>query len=418
VIEPELSNLASKVLRACDTVKERYAKPHIFINDYQNLSRASQLLCHLLATDSITISADPSVCVEVYDSYPYAEGVEEFLRINSSAETHVLEKKDQPLIVETWNWEVPHNELSEVPNLVSEQIFAGEAPESIAVVCFHPQWYNKILCGLKARGLPVRGLYQPLTLKGDIRRLGRSLPLRIISALRLLTEPRDSMAWRCWIGFGDHLALSGAFVKAWEEAEAEDPDVVFADVVAQRGDWRQSANFIEDCADKTGGELLKYLARVLSVSGEAKVPPILAPLLGLGGAATSADMIALLEQKQFFPQFFATESVTVASLETLAGLSFDKVIAAGFVNGFFPLRSYFDLVEATINRRKNIEAIERRRLGLLVSAVSDKLTLSYFNRVEQKIAERLELKSDKIVLDEDLKCISMVSLSVCAKELP
>ncbi|MDR3315484.1 MAG: hypothetical protein LBS98_03260, partial [Coriobacteriales bacterium] len=417
VIEPELSNLASKALRTCNTTKECYAKPHIFVNDYQNLSRASQLLCHLLATDSITVLADPSVCVEVYDSYPYAEGIEEFLRINPSAETHVLEKKESPLVFETWNWEVPDNEFAGVSDLISEQIASGEAPENIAVVCFHPQWFNKILCGLKARGLPARGLYQPLTLRGDVRHLAPSLPLRIVTALWLLAEPHDSMAWRCWIGFGDHLALSSAFVEAREEATTENPDAVFADVVAQREGWRQSTDFIEGCTDKKGRELLEYLTRELSVSSEAKVPPILAPLLTLGEVATPADMIALLEQKQFFPQFSTAEGVTIASLEALAGLSFDKIIAVGFVNGFFPLRSYFDLVEATINKQKNIEEVEKQRLSLLVSTVSDKLVLSYFNKVEQEIAERLRLKSDRIVLDEDFKRISMVSLSVFAKEL-
>jgi hypothetical protein len=324
---------------------------------------------------------------------------------------------EAPLATETWDWEDPDDELAGVPKLVSERIAAGEAPEGMAVVCFHPQWFNKVMLGLRARGLPVRGLYQPLTLRGDVRHLGHSLPLRIVTALRLLAEPHDSMAWRCWLGFGDHLALSSVFVRAREEAEADNPDAVFADVVAQWGNRMQGTDFIENCTDKKGGELLEYLARTLSVSDEARVPPVLAPLLGLGETATPADMLALLEQKQFFPQFFTAEGVTVASLETLAGLSFNKVIAVGFVNGFFPLRSYFDLVEATANKQKSIEEIEKRRLSLLVSAVSDKLVLSYFDKVEQETAERLRLKPDRIVLDEDLVRISMVSLSVFAKEL-
>jgi superfamily I DNA/RNA helicase len=417
VIEPELSNLTSKVLRSCDTVREGYVKPHVLIDDYQNLSRASQLLCHLLATDSIAVSADTSVCVEVYDSYPYAEGIEEFLRINPNAETYTLEKREPPLVVETWNWEVPDNEFAEVPKLVGELVAAGEAPESIAVVCFHPQWFNKIMCGLRARGLPARGLYQPLTLKGDVRCLVRSLPLRIVTALRLLVEPYDSMAWRCWIGFGDHLALSGSFVKAREEAEAENPDAVFADVVAQEESWKRGTDFIESCTDKKGRELLDYLTRELSVSNEARIPPVLAPLLGLGEGATPADMLALLERKQFFPQFPTAKGVTIASLEALAGLSFDKIIAVGFVNGLFPLRSYFDPVEGTIDKQKSREEMEKRRLNLLVSAVSDKLVLSYFQRVEQEVAERLQLRSDRIILDKDFIRISMVSLSVHAKEL-
>ena len=417
VIEPEVANLASKVLRASDTVKGLYARPHIFVSDYQNLSRASQLLCHLLACDSITVSADQFVCVEVYDSYPHAEGVDEFLCINPDAETCVLEQKESPLVVEAVGWEVPDNEIAGVPERIGEKIASGEAPENIAVVCFHPEWFNKVSCRLKARGVPVRGLYQPLTLRGDVRNLGRSLPLRIVTALRLLAEPFDSMAWRCWVGFGDHLALSNVFVKAREEAVAQNPQAVFAHVVSRWEDWEQSADFFDGCADKKGRKLLEYLARALSMSNDAKIPPLLVPLLSLGEDATAAEMLVLLEQKQFFPQFFTAEGVTVASLEMLAGLSFNTIIAAGFVNGFFPTRSYFDTVEATINKQKNIEETERRRLSLLLSAVSDKLTLSHFNRIEQKNAERLQLKSDRILLDEDMVRISIVSISLFAQEL-
>ena len=417
VIEPELSNLASKALRKSDILKKRYVKPYIFVNDYQNLSRASQLLCHLLAFDSITVAADPCVCAEVYDSYPYAKGIEEFSCINKDAKTHVLEKKEPPFVAETISWDIPDTELAKMPDLINEQIALGTAPDSIAVVCFHPQWFNKILCALKARGLPVRGLYEPLILKGDIRQPWRSLPLRIVTALRLLADPNDSMAWRCWVGFGDHLALSNVFVKAQQEAEAKDPDAVFGDVVAQNKDWKQGTDFLKSCADKKGRELLEYLAKELSVSKEPKIPPVLVSLLGLGDLATPTEMLALLEQKQFFLQYFTAKGITVTSLKALASLSFDHIIAVGFVNGFFPVRSYFDLIEATINGQKNIEEIEKQRLGLLKSAISEKLTLSYFTELEQKTAESLQLKSDRIILDEDLKRISIVSISAFAEEL-
>ena len=418
VIEPELSNLASKALRANGTLKACFAKPHIFVSDYQNLSRASQLLCHVLATDSITVSADPSWSVETYDSYPYAAGVEEFLKINVGAETFVIEKKEPPFTVDTWSWEIPTQEIAKVPDLVKEMVSEGEAPEQIALVCFHPQWYNKIICGLRARGLTARGLYQPLTLKGDIRFLARSLPLRIVTALRLLAEPNDSMAWRCWVGFGDHLTKSNAFVKAREEAEANNPDAVFADIVTQWEDWEPSTSFFKDCADMRGRELLEFLAEELSVTQEPKLPPLLVSLLSLGTDATPDKMLALLDEKQFFPCFFSTEGVAVVSLDMLAGLSFDRVIAVGFVNGFFPLRSYFDLVEATIKKQKNIEEQEKKRLSMFRAAVADKLVLSHFNKVEQKTSDEWQLKPDRIIVDEDMRRICIFSISVFAKDLP
>ena len=417
VIEPELQNLSCKVLRKSDTIKKRLTKPHILVSEYQNLSRTSQLLCHLLATDSITISADETACAEIFDSYPYAEGIEEFLRINPGALTCILEKEKQLPDVDSLSWEFPEDEFSGVAALMREQVANGRAPESIAIICFHPQWYNKIICGLRAQDLPVRGLYQPLVLKGDIRDLERSLAFRIVTALRLLVEPNDSMAWRCWIGFGDYLTKSNIFVKAREEAEAEDPIPVFADVIPHWDDWQKSVDFIESSKDKRGSELLMFLAKALSIENVAKIPPLLVSLLNLGKTATASEMIASIEQMQFFPQFTSIEGITLTSFEMSVGLSFDEVVLAGFVNGFFPHRSFFNLDEITINQKRSMEEVDKRRLNSLLSVASGKLVLSHFKRIELKNAERLKLKSDRIILDEDLVRISTISISEFAKEL-
>ena len=54
------------------------------------LSRASQHVANLLARDSIAVAADPAAVVEVFDSYPYGEGVGEFTQANADCERIVL----------------------------------------------------------------------------------------------------------------------------------------------------------------------------------------------------------------------------------------------------------------------------------------------------------------------------------------
>jgi superfamily I DNA/RNA helicase len=143
----------------------------------------------------------------------------------------------------------------------------------------------------------------------------------------------------------------------------------------------------------------------------------LALLLSLGSTASAADMLALLEQKQFFEELHALEGITVASLEMAAGLDFDTVIVVGFVNGLFPHRSYFDTVEAEMTKKKNVVEMEQGRARVLKAASPQLLVRSYFTSTEQENAERLLLKSDRIILNKDLIRISIVSMSVLADEL-
>lgn len=444
VIEPELSNLASKALRASATLKDRFARLHLFADDYQDLNRASQLLCHVLATDSICVAAQPGCPVETFDSFPYAKGVEEFIRINPAAQAIPFDEPQSAPHITTLSWKTPQDEFSGIAELVREKLDAGVSFEQIAVVCFHSHWFKQVASELEEYGIPSYGFYRPLTLKGDIRDLDRSLPLRIVTALHLLADPTDSLSWRCWLGFGDYLANSTAFNKARRAAEAIDPKAVFSDSVQEWDGWRETRDYLDRCRGKAGHELLEYLCKTLTDSDAAQLPAVLSPLLRLGDKATPSEMVALLEQKQFFPLFTSdvgsashsiqqgpwesllqpwfsldarrTGQITVTSLEMLASLSFDHVILAGFVDGFFPPRRYFDLTETTINQQKHMEESDRHRLNLLLSATIGTCTLSHFRSIDQEMAELLKLKSDRIVLVEGRRT-SQVSLSTHAKAL-
>lgn len=58
---------------------------HVLVDDYQMHSCASQHLANLIARDSITVAADPTAVAEVFESYPYGEGVGEFTQANEGA---------------------------------------------------------------------------------------------------------------------------------------------------------------------------------------------------------------------------------------------------------------------------------------------------------------------------------------------
>ncbi len=90
ILEPEASAMAVRFLPACPEVLASAQRAHVLVDDYQMHSRASQHLANLLARDSVIVAADPAAVVEVFDSYPYGEGIGEFTQANEGCERIVL----------------------------------------------------------------------------------------------------------------------------------------------------------------------------------------------------------------------------------------------------------------------------------------------------------------------------------------
>ncbi len=90
ILEPEASAMAVRFLLASPEALAGAQRPHVLVDDYQMYSRASQHLTNLIARDSITVAADPTAVAEVFESYPYGEGVGEFTQANEGCERIVL----------------------------------------------------------------------------------------------------------------------------------------------------------------------------------------------------------------------------------------------------------------------------------------------------------------------------------------
>ena len=86
IAEPEAGNLAVNYLRGHAGARDAHSFTHVLVDDYQRISRASQLLADLVASETLTIAGDRAACVQVYDSYPYAAGFDEFMDAHEGAE--------------------------------------------------------------------------------------------------------------------------------------------------------------------------------------------------------------------------------------------------------------------------------------------------------------------------------------------
>ena len=78
ILPNELSNLAVKWLRTDATAREAASYDLVLVDDYQLLSRASQVLAGLLAREGLVVTGDMQATSEVFEEYPYAAGLIEF----------------------------------------------------------------------------------------------------------------------------------------------------------------------------------------------------------------------------------------------------------------------------------------------------------------------------------------------------
>ena len=78
ILPNELSNLAVKWLHADATAREAASYDLVLVDDYQLLSRASQVLAGLLAREGLIVTGDVQATTEVFEEYPFATGLIEF----------------------------------------------------------------------------------------------------------------------------------------------------------------------------------------------------------------------------------------------------------------------------------------------------------------------------------------------------
>ena len=449
MMEPQVSNLATKALRMEGQVRERFACRHVFVYGYQSLSRASQLLCQLVAGEELVAGAGPDMGVDVFESYAYPAGVEDFVRLNPAAEVVEVGARGAGAdkVRDAHSWKTPADEVEGTADAIAAAVEAGTNAEDIAVVTFHPWWTQQMARALQARGLQANAWLGAPKLHGDIRELDRCLGLRTVTLLHLLADWHDGMAWRSWFGFGDYLARSNQFaemrrrvcgmhigegctVAASKRAEvrvqeaesacgkgatcgdARDACGEGAAKLSARGDVHGDLAaygidldsdlkplFAEVC-DLRGPKLLAYLVETLA-GPDVPLPASVRPLLALGPDADAAQMVAELDRLQFFSGVPARAGVTVASFAALADIDFDQVFIVGFANGLFPRADYFDLTKVTVDKQAKMGERDAHAARAMAGLGTRGLHVSSFERCERMLADRMGVKQVRIYAADD-----------------
>ena len=455
ILEPELGNLAVNYLRSHAGARDAHAFAHVFVDDYQRISKASQLLAGLVARESLTVAGDRVACVEVYDSYPYAAGLDEFMDAHAGAadveltecrtctagaqaaaklladpavESVAFQPADNAAAgaTEVLDFPEPENEFVGVAKRVADAVAEGVSPADVVVAVPNGIWARNITKALLAAKAPARILTDRQPVRGDIRDNARCVPAHVLTALDLVANPENALAWRCWCGYNDWLANSSAIANLRTYADERNKGLVAAlrDVLggtqavgtgeidhvvgAKRVADAHAAGLsvIEAAAGLEGSALLDKLAELVTGEAGATAPAVVRSLCLAGEDNSAAAMAARFRARLLAPTIDAADAVQVVPYDQVAGLSPKMLVVAGFVAGFIPCRDYYDSAEMPLDKQEREHEKDVRRVYALAGKASQKLVVSRFGMTDLETAGRLKLHIGRIRLQNGTRmCI-------------
>ena len=450
-LEPEVCNCAVNYLRSHEEARGEFGRPHVLLDDANRQSRASQQLAEILATRSIAMAGDRVASVPDYDSYAYAEGIDEFLEAHPGAEeeqltvcrrghvaTHcgraLLSDDSMPTVayeasptapigeLKQLSTKTPEEEFDEVADLVADELEAGTPAEQIAVMVPNDIWGRNITTALRRRGVLAQQVPEKQPVRGDVRELSRCEPARILCALELVADPESALAWRDWCGFGDHLTNSAAFAGLRELCEERGCGLVEALELLAREEagedegighlvggprvveaYQAGLALIEHAEGLQGEALLEQLARKVCGDDDAEVPAVILRLcLDEEGDDDAAAMTARARERQLSP-IVSEGAVPVLPYDHNAGISPKLLVVTGFVNGFIPCDAYFDAAQMNIEKQEREHAKDTARVYELTGKADETLVLSYFTSTDLQTASNLDLKIERIKLVDGVR---------------
>lgn len=256
-IEPQAANLAVKYLRKAGGTP-LYA--HVLADDFTLLSAASQVLCSLLASESLWVAGNPLAGHQAFDSFPSPHGLERFAALpqvktvtlteatcgerafeamcrlidaDEKADAGGGEPRTERLrptrregssegTLAVRAWRDPEEELLGEAELVRALLDEGAvSPVDVFVASESPRWRKATVKALTRYGVPAVETIDPRRLASDGRDPAKCRPSRALAALALAARPNDPLPWRTWCGFGDHLLGSRVFERLSRRAEEE-----------------------------------------------------------------------------------------------------------------------------------------------------------------------------------------------------
>ena len=408
ILPGEAVNLAVRALEAEPVLRQRFGAPVVLADDYLLMSRASQRLATLLATDKIAVAGSEGAAPAAFEPYPCPTGFAEFAEAHAPVQRVTLEASFRT-VKRTWETapDLP-GEMGLIARTIAEELAGGTSPDAIAVVGVNRTWRANLKRALNAVSIPASPLRQQAlkTPKGELAPVGENERERVLKQLcRSILQPAhrpdplpggapgdteppgksatfpsagDSIAWRQWISFDDVLGRSAAVLELRRVAQPQGLNLAEA-LAALNADALDGLPATSPFALSLLGPYRTALQRLESHNENH----------------WSANDVTRRSAVESVP---AGPAVAIAAPEDLFGRTFAVVIFGGSVNGFIPSRDMCDPGVVVGGARARQEAADRATIALAEQRATRRLLFTSFQSCDLETAERLRLSIPRIRL--------------------
>lgn len=380
----------------------------IVVDDYGALSKSQQRLVLLLAQRLVVAGAETGAGLPG-QPYPFYEGLAAFAE---QAERSIRVVSENHPEVTTRRYETPIEEFAGVEREVARLLGEGFALEDVLIAVPHTLWAARIAERLALREIPVVRIGAEKA-KGDPRDASRCANLKRAAFLKLWRNPDDMTALRSWIGFGDWLVRSDAFMELLAYARERDMSALDAlrALRTQAPDQRDALLFAKfdaslDELDETVNSLCSASGHdVVAIFEEHGMPLDARRIALLGDLEGPADMDALVVDEPSAHRENVS-GVRIAQYEDCCAEHARATLVCGLVGGFLPRLDALD-EGYTIDHKKRAMARDGLLFGDVCATSSELLVLSSFEHDLLENADALHMRLRRVFVKDGVRCASI-----------
>ncbi|WP_341482515.1 ATP-dependent helicase [Fundidesulfovibrio agrisoli] len=430
---------------------------HVLVDEYQDLNRAEQvLLDHISSNGSLTVIGDEDQSIYSFKC-AHPMGISHFEDYHAETTTETLTdcRRCPHLVVNLANSLISHNrsraqrqlvpfdgnslgqvlvvqwgsieeEATGIARFIKTKIESGEVdPGRILVLSPIRQIAQAIRESLSLEGIPSLSFFQEELLDGNPSKVAESYSQQSMCLLKLIVNPDDRVALRCWCGFGSPTLNS----RAWDNLITYSKDnscsprvaldrlasgqiqISYTSPVIER--YRLLLSAIEDSSRQTGADFIEWLFP----SGNEWADPFRYLLRDIAtDNVTPESVLDHLQTAVTQPELpTKVDYVRIMSLHKSKGLTSDLVVVAGCVQGLIPRRYNPDKTDLS---QSEFDEEQRRLFYVAITRTRNILVLSSVNRISLHDAHRIQAQVVPIQYQSEGRAITSNFISELGPQCP
>jgi superfamily I DNA/RNA helicase len=421
-----------RFLRYNPILADNYLFDYVLVDEYQDLNRAEQELINIIANHAnFTIAGDKNQSIYYTLKYAHPEGIEDFcLTHPQTHDESLLECRRCPsIVVDMANslisrnpgqnsnrlcprpnnqngevlvvqWVSMEEEANGIARFIANRINDGDVtPGQVLILTPRRRIGYAIRNSLNNLGCQAHSFFQEEALEGNPKNPDRSNAQKAFTLLKLLANPEDRVALRCWCGFDSNSLCQGPWSRMREHCESigQSPmttlqqlmsDIIqiprMDELISRYNDLQ--IRFRDLC--NTDGQ--SFIDAIFPVSEDWAEPfrsiASTIPLDELNPNALYESLRVGITQPELPTD---VDYIRVMSLHKSKGLSAELVVVAGCIEGLIPsIEDGLTELERTITMQE-----QRRLFYVAITRTTKILMLSSVTRIPRREAHPMRIRT-------------------------